>query len=63
MYHNATSWPVFCWGRYPGRFWFRIFGVGFSIRSEREWPLLFSERDGHTRVLVIRGVVLKGLWR
>lgn len=36
-----------------GLFWFRVFGCGLSFKDTTKHPLLFSERNGRTRVFFI----------
>lgn len=43
----------FSWCRYDGGLWFRIYGVGLRIQDRNKHPALFSERNGHTKVLRI----------
>lgn len=39
--------------KYDGGFWFRVFGIGFSIVDRTKHRPLFSERMGITKVLRI----------
>jgi len=36
-----------------GFFGFRVFGVGLKIKDLREYPLLFSERNGYSKGFTI----------
>ncbi len=49
------SWPAWCSYRRDGIGWFRIFGYGIHWKDTRRHRLLFSERNGYTRALTIRG--------
>lgn len=42
-------------------FWFRIFGYGLSFKNTEKHPLLFSERNGHTKTIRIRNWSIKFL--
>jgi len=33
-----------------GSFWIRIFGVGFAVKDINKHPLIFSERNGYTKI-------------
>ena len=44
-----------------GMFWFRIFGKGLHFRNINKHPLVFSERNGYTKYLLIGNIVIKVL--
>ena len=44
-------------------FWFRVFGMGISIRNTEKFPLNFSERNGYKRRLKIAKWVINLLPR
>jgi len=48
---------------YPGGFWFRVFGYGFSIVDRSRYAPLFSERYGYTKVLFIGKYAITALGR
>jgi hypothetical protein len=38
----------FCYAKFPGAFWFRLFGRGLYFKNLRKRPIaLFSERHGY----------------
>lgn len=43
----------FFYYRQDGMFWFRVFGYGLHIKDTTRHALLFSERYGHTKKLLI----------
>jgi hypothetical protein len=41
----------FTYCKYDGGLWFRVYGVGLSVQDRSKHPALFSERNGHVKVL------------
>lgn len=44
---------IFCYHKSKGFFWFRIFGIGLTIKDTKLHKPLFSERNGFTRTLMV----------
>lgn len=45
--------------RSDGIYWFRIHGIGISIKDVNKHSLLFSERNGYTKTLRIKNYSIK----
>lgn len=46
-------WRLISYHKENGFFWIRILGYGFTIKNPRTHPLLFSQRNGYTKVYKI----------
>lgn len=45
---------IFCYSTFtPGRFWFRLFGIGLVIADSTKHKMLFSMRNGLKKYLNI----------
>jgi hypothetical protein len=44
---------ILTYSKTKSHFWFRLFGIGFSIRDITVWKMLFSERNGYTKYIKI----------
>ena len=54
---------TFAYSYAPAMWWFRVFGVGVAAKNLSVHPLLFSERNGCTRHVIILGWSFKFLGR
>ena len=55
------KFPVFCYHRCKGLWWFRVFGYGLHYKNVRLHPPLFSERHGFRRKLKLGRFYFGGL--
>jgi len=53
----------FCAMGRPHHFWFRVFGVGLSVRNCNVYPLVFTERNGYVKCFRLGAWVFKVLPR
>lgn len=44
---------ILTYNKTKGHFWFRLFGRGLLIKNIMIYPLLFSQRNGYTKGILI----------
>ena len=52
---------IISWHRSDGRFWIRIFGVGFAVIDRKKQPPPFSVRNGYSKELRIGKYAIKSV--
>ena len=55
------GYPIFCYHKSIGFLWFRLFGYGIVFKDVKRHPLLFGERNGFTKYLKIRNLIIRFL--
>jgi len=39
--------------------WFRIYGYGIMFKDLKKWPMIFSERNGYSKHIIIGGWLIR----
>ena len=60
-YKYGNICKLICWNQMDGLFWIRIFGIGLIIKDTTKIHVLFSERNGYTKLIKIGKWILRYL--